>query len=169
MRSKVKASIVVVGVLLVVTAIALIIISRGPLYGQAARDNWVPNMLGVWAPESGANYIFDDVTNPNCMPQYVEYTTAEGYVYITHQTGRVFAGAWNGRKLTGVILQDRTVSIQVFEPSEHRFFMTAKIKGSEGKLQIEGYSHDFNDFGLPEPGGKDKGMGSGYGRLVKVN
>ncbi len=171
MRSKVKAFIVVVGVLLVVTAIALIISGRGPLYGKAAEDNWVPNMLGVWGQESGAGYHFEDVTDPNCMPQYYEFTTSEGYMYITYQTGRVFAGEWNGRKLAGVILQDRTVSIQGFEPSEHRFFMTGKITGSGGKLQIEGWAHDFDDFGRPPIGGagKDKGMGSGYGRLVKVN
>jgi len=169
MRTKVKAFIAVVGVLLVVTAISLIIISRGSLYGKAANDNWIPDMTGWWATERAATYTFDDVTDPTCMPVYIEGVSyPEGVFHITVQTGRVFAGTWEGgRKLTGVILPDRTVSMQAFEPSELRFFITGRLTKSGGTLQLEGYAHGFNDFGLPANG--DKNMYSGYGRLVKVD
>ncbi|MFC2169969.1 hypothetical protein ACFLRM_05340, partial [Acidobacteriota bacterium] len=61
MKTKVKTFFAVVGVLVVVTAISLIIISRGPLYGQAGDDNWVPDMIGTWTGEA-AGYLFLDVT-----------------------------------------------------------------------------------------------------------
>ena len=51
MKNKVKTFFAVVGVLMVITAISLIVISRGPLYGQAENDNWVPDMIGWWAVE----------------------------------------------------------------------------------------------------------------------
>lgn len=170
MGSKAKAFIVVLGVLLVVTAIALIIISRRPLYGQAKEENWIPNMVGTWEREGGAAYYFDDVTDPGSIPQYVEFSTAdpEGrYLHIMYQTGRVFAAEWNGRKMAGVIMQDRTVVIQMFEPSENRFFITGKIMGSGAKPRMEGYVYQFNDFGIrPNP---DKSMSIGYATMSKID
>ena len=169
MRNKVKSFIAVVGVLLVVTVISLIIISRGPLYGKAGNDNWVPNMIGVWATERAAMYFFEDVTDLTCMPVYIEVVSdPEDYITITHQTGRVFAGTWGDRgKLTGIIMKDRTVSMQMFELSELRCFLTARMTKSGGTLQLEGYSHGFDDFGLP--GNGDMNIFSGYGRLVKID
>ncbi len=169
MRTKVKTFIAVVGVMLIVTAISLIIFSRGPLYGQDAEDNWIPDMIGVWTGE-GAAYGFLDVTEPYLQPWYFEGLYENG-LEITHQTGRIFAGEWGSDdggdrfKLTGVIMPDRTVSIQLFEPSEERHFITGRITRSRGSLQISGYGHFFDDFHLDG----QKMMASGYGQFTKVN
>jgi hypothetical protein len=169
MRTKVKAIIAIGGVLLVITAISLVIVVRGPLYGKATNDNWVPDMIGEWATERAAIYTFEDVTDPTCTPVYIEGVSyPEGVIHITEQTGRVFAGKWEGgHKVTGVILPDRTVSMQEFEPSELRFFITGRLTKSGDALQISGYSHMFDDFGISPD--SDKMMASTYGRLVKVN
>lgn len=166
MRSKVKAFIAVIGVLLVVTAISLIIISRGPLYGKAAEDNWVPDLIGEWTGEA-AIYFYFDVTDPTETPKYAEAPLAHDFA-ITHQTGRVFAGTWDETKVAGVMLPDRTVSIQFLEPPERRCFMIGRITKSGGALQISGFWHFFDDFGLPSGTG-DKWMGGGYVLLVKVD
>ena len=169
MRFKVKVFITVIVVLMVVTAISLVIISRGPLYGQAENDNWVPNMIGTWTGE-GAGYVFFDVTQPASEPVYFEGPGDRDLV-ITHQIGRTFAGSFssgdggNRFKLTGVIMPDRTVSIQYFESSEERHFYTGRLTKSEGMLQISGYMQFFDDFREDS----DKMMASTYGRLVKVN
>lgn len=170
MRAKVKTFIAVVGVMLIVTAISIIIISRGPLYGKEGEDNWVPDMIGVWTGEMAQHY-FVDVTDPTETPNYIEESsTSEEDWHITHQTGRVFAGTFGvstERKLTGVIMEDRTVSIQMFWESETRIFFTGMMTKSGGARQISGYFHYFDDF---NPGGTgDKWMGSGYGRFVKVD
>jgi len=91
MRTKVNAFIAVVGVLLVVTAISLIIFSRGPIYGQAAEDNWVPDLTGNW-DSPGTGYSYHDVIEyPPWEPDYYPEASLsdEGYVIITRQTGRV--------------------------------------------------------------------------------
>lgn len=168
MRTKAKAFIAVISVVLIVTAISIIIISRGPLYGKEGEDNWVPDMTGVWTGEMAQQY-FEDVTNPTEMPNYIEESsTPEENWRITHQTGRVFAGTFgvsDERKLTGVIMEDRTVSIQMFWESETRIFFTGMMTKSGGALQISGYFHYFDDF---DPSGTgDKWMGSGYIRLFK--
>ena len=169
MRTKVKTFIAVVGVLLVVTAISLIIFSRGPIYGKAAEDNWVPDLIGVWTGE-GAGYGFLDVTVPYLQPVYFEGPIENG-LEITHQTGRTFAGEWGSDdggdrfKLTGVIMPDRTVSIQLFEPSEERHFITGRITRSGGTLQISAYGHFFDDFHYES----ETMMSSGYGQFTKVN
>lgn len=166
MRTKVKAFIVVVGVLLVVTAISLIIFSRGPIYGLAAEDNWVPDLTGEWTGEGAIQFYFD-VTDATETPKYAEAPFAHNFA-ITEQTGRVFAGIWDGTKVAGVMLPDRTVSIQFFEPPERRAFMIGRMTKSEGALQISGIWYFFDDFGLPTGAG-NKWMGSGYARLVKVD
>jgi len=166
MRTKVKAFIAVVGVLLVVTAISLVIFSRGPIYGQAEEDNWVPNLIGEWTGEAAIQFYFD-VTDAAETPKYAEAPLEHNFA-ITHQTGMVFAGTWNGTKVAGVMLKDRTVSIQFFEPPERRAFMIGRITKSEGSLQISGIWYFFDDFGLPTGVG-NKWMGNGYARLVKVD
>ena len=169
MRTKVKAFITVVGVLLVVTAISLIIFSRGPIYGQAAEDNWVPDLTGEWIGEA-TGYAYEDVLEyPTEEPEYYPEASLsdDGNIFITHQRGRVFAGIYElgDGKLTGVILPDRTVSIQFFEFSETRMFFTGRMTKSGGALQISGYVHMFDDFGLPE---HNTEMGSAYVQLIKV-
>ena len=175
MKTKVKTFFAVVGVLVVITAISLIISSRGPLYGQAEDDNWVPNLIGVWTCEA-VGYFFEDVTDPACEPLYVE-GPQDDFV-ITHQTGRVFGGTWyddpnepgDNKKLTGVMLPDRTVSIQDFEPGAERVFITGRMTKSGGTLQMSGYLHFFDDFmhkHWPYEQG-EKMMASGYVLLTKV-
>lgn len=170
MRTKVKTFIAVVGVMLIVTAISIIIISRGPLYGKEGEDNWVPDMIGVWTGELAQHY-FMNVDDASETPNYIEEsTTPEENWHITHQTGRIFAGTYGvsgERKLTGVIMEDRTVSIQMFWESETRIFITGKMTKSGGVLQISGYFHFFDDFLFGGTG--DKWMGSGYGRFVKAD
>jgi len=170
MRTKVKAIIAVGGVLLVITAISLIIIVRGPLYGKASNDNWVPDLIGVWTGE-GACYVFMDVTEPYLQPEHYFEGLFENGLKITQQNGRVFAGEWgfgeegDRFKLTGVIMPDRTVSIQLFEPSEERHFITGRLKRSGGTLQISAYGHFFDDFHCDS----QQMMASGYAQYTKVN
>lgn len=169
MRIKVNAFIAVVGVVLVVTSTGFII-SRGPLYGQAEENNWIPDLIGAWLGES-AQYYFEDVTDPTETPNYIiESSTPEEAWHITDQTGRIFAGTVGlsgERKLTGVILPDRTVSIQMFWESETRIFFTGRMTKSGDEPQISGYFHYFDD--LDPSGTGDKWMGSGYIRVVKVD
>ena len=172
MKTKVKTFFVVVGVLAVVTAISLTLISRGPLYGQAEDDNWIPNLIGTWTGEV-VGYFYEDVTDPTCEPLYIE-----GFLndfFITHQDGRAFTGTWyegpDKIKIAGVMLPDRTVSIQDFTPSEERNFFTGRMTKSGGTLQISGYLHSFDDFNHRhwpfKEGGKT--MASAYVQLVKVD
>ena len=163
----------VVGVLLVVTAISLIIISRASLYGQTGRGSWIPDLIGEWVGKATA-YYYPDVTDQSTF-EYLDGVdfSDKGNVIITEQTGRVFAGSYEGDKgtLTGVILQDGTVSIQFFELSENRMFFTGKIRRSRGTLQLEGYVHVFGDFhDIPWPFFEEvaRNMATGYGRLTKL-
>ena len=143
MKSKVKTFFAVAGVLVVIVAVSIITTSREPLHGQAGNDSWVPNMIGRWSTQ-GVGYVFEDVlsADPNLEPVYVE-GDLDDFV-ITRQIGRVFAGTWYDdpndpgdlKTLVGVILPDRTVSIQDFEPSEERTFITRRLTKSGGTLQI---------------------------------
>ena len=170
MRIKVKPFFAVIGILLVVAAVSLISVSRGPLYGKTTEDNWVPDLTGVWSGE-GAAYVFMDVLEPYLEAVYYFEGLFENGLEITHQTGNVFAGEWGSDeggdrfKLTGVILPDRTVSIQWFEPSEERHFFTGRITRSEGALQISGYGHFFDDFHSES----QRMMASGYAQFTKMN
>jgi len=176
MRTKVKAFITVIGVLLFIAAISIIIISRGPLYGQPEYDNWVPDMIGTWTGE-GAVYLFSDVTVPS-QPEFFYISSLDRDIVITEQTGRVFAGAFgldDEYKLTGVILKDRTVSIQYFEPSEERHFFTGRLTKSGNTLQISAIMQFFDDFNHVHPGFgippdySDRMMASAYVQLVKID
>ncbi len=170
MRTKAKAFIAVVSIVLIVTAISIIIISRGPVYGQDAEDNWIPDLIGEWYSEA-VGYAYEDVIHLPQEPEYFEGESLsdDGNIFITHQTGRVFAGTFEEGDgvLTGVIMKDRTVSIQFFELSEFRIFVTGRITKSGDTLQISGYVHAFDDFGIrPEPNTE---MASGYVRLFKID
>lgn len=164
MKTTLKICIAIVGVLLFVTTINLII-EREPLYGQIGKDNWVPDLTGEWSAE-GYGYWFKDVTIYDDKPKYFE-GPGDRNLFITHQTGRVFAGTWEGRKLTGVVLPDRTISIQMFELTELRIFLTGKLTGSRNNLEMQGYVYQFDDFGVDDPGGRE--MYTLYGRLWKIN
>lgn len=175
MRSKLKTLFAVVGALAVVTAISLIVISRGPLYGQVENDNWVPDLCGEWISEA-VGYSINNVTNPLDPPEYSEGSLSDdGNIFITEQNGRVFTGTFeeDEGKLTGVILPDRTVSIQLFEQSELRFFLTGRLTKSGNTLQISGYIHLFDDFHgfrvSPRPDDSEWVMATGYAQLTKVN
>jgi hypothetical protein len=159
MRSKLKVLIPLVGVLLVITA---------SFYGED-EDNWVPDMTGVWTGEM-VGWGFWDVTDPSSEPFYFEEPIDHDLV-ITHQAGRTFAGTVEGRKLAGVIMPNRTVSMNYYEPSEERIFITGRVTRSGSTLQISGYSHFFDDFQhrhLPYDEG-DKMMASWYFQITKVD
>lgn len=163
MKTTFKICIAVVSVLLFIAVIGLVI-NMGPLFGQIHNDNWVPDMTGEWDSE-GFGYHFNDVTDPEEEPLYFE-GSGDRTLFITHQTGMAFAGTWEGRKLTGVILPDRTVSMQAFELSELHVFVTGKLIASGGKIEIQGYYHQFDDFHkYPE----NPDMWTLYGRLFKIN
>jgi hypothetical protein len=165
MRIKVKALYTVVGILLVVTSIGLVI-SRGSLYGQAEEDNWVPDLCGTWAGEL-TGYYYPDVTQPDRIYMKAPF---QHDVIITDQTGMVFAGilvdGGDPGKVAGVMLPDRTVSIQIFDPSELRLFMTGRMKVSGSTLEISGYGHMYDDLIDLD---STATMASWYIRLVKVD
>jgi hypothetical protein len=105
--------------------------------------------------------------DPNQQPIYLQ-GFSEGDFVITEQAGRVFAGtSEHGQKLTGVILPDRTVSIQAFELPEHRVFGTGRLTVSGGRRQLSAYVHLFSDFGASAS--EDSNMASGYVRLVEAD
>ena len=127
------------------------ILFSGILYAQTPNDGdtWFLDPIGNWTAEM-AGYIFWDVTNPSSVvyddesgeelvqPSYGERASD---IVITHQTGRAFAAERDSvegdrRRLTGVIMPNRTVSIQIFEPSELRMFISGRLKQSGGTLQI---------------------------------
>ncbi|NIO20820.1 MAG: hypothetical protein GTN76_08795 [Candidatus Aenigmarchaeota archaeon] len=173
MRTKVKAFITVMCILLFVTAMSFIIINRGPIYAMDDDDyddDWVPNLIGEWiSPATG--YGYEDVTNIDEIPGYGEGSLSDdGNIIITDQTGRIFTGTYElgYGKLTGVILPDRTVSIQFFELTETRIFFTGRMTKSGDTLQISGYFHIFDDYnGLH--GDPAAEMASGYAQLIKID
>ena len=90
--------------------------------------------------------VYAEKDSYNTAKKDADPGAAEGYLWITHQTGRVFAGTWETgedpdlvvRKMAGVTLPDRTVSMQAFETSEFRIFITGRMTKSGGTLQISG-------------------------------
>jgi hypothetical protein len=107
----------------------------------------IPDLKGPWKFIS-TGYGFSDVLRDGVNPKW-ESATSIGK--ITHQKGRTFAGRFtqNGHevKMTGVILEDNTVHIQVF--SYHsRAFLQGKYSVIDGKATIRAASHQYDDFNL---------------------
>ena len=171
MRLTSRAFIAAAGVLVVIAVTGFLLIPTDSLYGQNDRDSWVPDLHGAWWIELSA-YSFENVTDQDCQPEYFHESSQSDQVKIVDQTGRVFAGiiddpTGDDGKLAGVIMPDRTVSIQIFDPSEFKMFVTGKLAVSGGRLEISGYCHMYDEFGIREF--PDKTMGAGYIRLTKVD
>jgi hypothetical protein len=73
---------------------------------------------------------------------------------ITHQQEGLFAGTIPdpenpGNKLTGVVLPDGTVSIQLHEGTSEgsdRYFVTAALTVTDGRYRMAGYGHVYEDL-----------------------
>ena len=87
------------------------------------------------------------------MPAPYFHATDEPYWEVTHQNGEAFAAVafdedGDLHAMTGVVLSDGTVSIQAFNPSEQRFFITGTVKLTNGTYVIDAQGQVFDDFGL---------------------
>ncbi len=168
MKHKLQILVCAVSVLLVVAVIVFVVNDTEPLYGQGRSgfdaNNQLPDLIGTWRGDAEI-CSFSDVTDTSNQPvcQQIMPGEMEDFV-ITEQAGRVFAGIFDNfdgapdeDRITGVILSDRTVSIQLFELSELRGFLTGRLTGAGDNLEISGYFHVFDDFG----GGGRRGHGNG--------
>ncbi len=145
----------------VIWAVGLFLVGTASLQAGEHEDSWVPDLTGLWSSEV-IGYVFEDVADPGDEPFLYE-GSLDYPLAITDQTGRVFTGKLNGAKLTGVILPNRTISIQYFELSEERIFITGRLTRSGNTLQISGYMHFFDDLRA----GGDRMMATGFIRLTR--
>ena len=173
MKQKLRILSYVVGVLLVVAVIGFVITDKEPLYSQGRggsnSNKPVPDLIGTWQVDGTAYFIEDvnDFTAPDGVPEFIQGPFED--IIITDQTGRVFAGIGVGGNdhVTGVILSDGTVSMQLFELTELRGFLTGTLDGGGTTLEISGFFHVFDDFGAASP--SDTNMASAFVQMVKVN
>jgi hypothetical protein len=168
------------GLFVVLLAAGFVMAARAPAFGQNRAR--VPDLRGTWQGQIRGYIVqnvlvepvFDPSGNPTLgKPHYFEDASDDQTFFIREQVGRVFAG-WDaeGRKLTGVLMPDGTVSVQLFEPTENRTLFIGTLTAVGGQLRMEVYGHGFDDFGLTAPDPLNAGhfnMASGYGAFVKVN
>ncbi|MCX6638634.1 MAG: hypothetical protein NT090_26570 [Acidobacteria bacterium] len=147
--SKLNSKVSILGLALSLAGIGLLFSSRERLYGQSP-DNRVPDLRGDWKGQITV-VLFDNSLDPTEPPQFGQ----DEFVFtITHQNGRVFAGfnpepSGNGEKLTGVLLPDGTVSMQVLSGhGSDRTFLTGTFSTAKGTYQMEGYAHQYEDVNL---------------------
>lgn len=97
----------------------------------------VPNLIGTWTLTTAQGVVYSGIGNPSSTPTF--YSGAPtGYVYITHQQGRAFAGySMDGTTkvfLVGVIAPDNSVSIQASGPNSSGWeFGSGKYSVVNGK------------------------------------
>jgi hypothetical protein len=86
-----------------------------------------PNMVGEWRGQAEI-VRFEDVNDQAGQPQFGQ--TNELVVVIGTQTGRMFATP-GSQKLTGVVLPDGTVSMQMCGGND-RWFLTGTLSIAKG-------------------------------------
>ncbi len=166
MRSNLRVLMSTVGVVMVAALVGLLVTGRDPVYGQGPPLGTRPvvDLTGVWEGEF-SGYLFEDVLDEYDSPQFIFQEPGEDLV-ITDQTDSTFAGSWpGGDKVTGTVMPDGTVTVQMFEPGELRLFGTGTVEVRGNRAEIHGVLHAFDDFGF----GGDTSMFSGVFRFVKVN
>jgi hypothetical protein len=171
LRANRLLSLVSIGCAIVaIIAISLLVSGREPAFGQIGVGR-IPNMVGTWRGEIAGYFVQHTAEFPPNTHEAVYFEdSVEMMFVITKQNGRAFGG----NNLTGVILPDGTVAIQAFEPTELRMFLTGSLQASGRRLEINGYGHLFDDFGItPVPPDHpasevNDGMGTFMGRFFKV-
>jgi len=128
-----KFFISIIGIFVAFACIAFLIPGEEPLYGQ--RGNKIPDLIGEW---SGGVYGggFEDVWSADA-PVFGGDDTVD--MTITHQEGRFFCGGGENYedKITGVLMEDGTVHVQLFDTSNmERVFGIGKLIRRKGHLII---------------------------------
>ncbi len=123
------------------------------------RGRVIPNLVGSWSLEV-SEVSFGDPTDPSEGPVFSEQSSeGEPAVFITDQVGRRFAGylRLNNEqnqydKMTGVVTEDGTVSVQgvfVFgESFPDRFIAWGTVTPQPYPRVITGIGQNFEDYGL---------------------
>jgi hypothetical protein len=111
----------------------------------------IPDLRGTWGGEA-SEVRFRDSRDPTAEPQF----GSGGLVIftITHQQEGLFAGTIPdpdnpGNKVTGVVLPDGAVSIQIQEgqgEGNDRYFITAALTVADGRYRMTGYGHVFEEL-----------------------
>ena len=129
----------------------------------------IPNLVGEWKGQL-VGYSYEDSGNPANGPEFVQ---GEISMNITVQNGRVFAGTHYdpgepGDKLTGVLMPDGTVNIQLLfdvTGGTDRYFVTGTLATVRGGYKITGFLHVYEDV----KHSMTARMASGYFSMYKVN
>jgi hypothetical protein len=129
----------------ILLALATIIVCA--CFTSVSNAAGIPDLKGPWKFVA-SGYDFRDVLRDGVNPKW-ESATSTGK--ITHQKGRTFAGRFtrvgHEVKMTGVILEDNTVHIQVFT-YHSRAFLLGRYSVINGKATIRAASHQYDDFNL---------------------
>jgi hypothetical protein len=124
----------------------------------------IPDMRGTWQMTVNI-VVFENVLKDGVAPVYDRETAN---IKVTTQKGRVFAGRYliegNEEKLTGVIEQDNTVTIQLFD-HDGRTFLRGKMSVVDGVMFVRGTITGYEEISTtPDPG-----MTTGLVTLKKLN
>ena len=96
---------------------------------------------------------YGNVWDPNGTPTCGVQPGGAYGLSITVQEGRAFAGTFlpfPGSKVTGVVGQNRTLSLQAWL-GNNRLFFSGTIAMTKNGLQIEGLANEFEDWQATVP------------------
>jgi hypothetical protein len=141
----------------------------------AAAVVTIPNVVGNWSFQSeevGFHYPLDAIDE---APNF-DVTSSQGaaVIFITAQQGRTFAGyvmAQTGQhdKLTGAIMEDGTITVQlvtVFNQSTpNRGLLWGKVSPLRRPTAITAIANGFEELSS----GASSSFASGYYKLTKVH
>jgi hypothetical protein len=148
---------------LVILAV-LVTIVFGAYFTSFTHAAGIPNLKGKWK-NSMSGFGFQNVLRDGVKPQAA---TDSGVAILGFQKGRSFAGRFIDNnhevKLTGVILEDNTVHMQIFSYHSRGVFV-GKYSVINGIQTIKGAANLHDDLNLSS----DPGISTMYFVLTKIN
>jgi hypothetical protein len=148
--------------LTILSVLATIIV--GAYFTSFSYAAGIPNLKGKWK-SSMSGFGFQNILQDGVNPQAA---TDSGVATLGFQKGRSFAGRFIDNnhevKLTGVILEDNTVHMQVFSYHSRGVFV-GKYSVINGVQTIKGAANLYDDLNLSS----DPGISTMYFVLTKVN
>jgi hypothetical protein len=143
-------------IVFVVLATAIALTQTSQPAAQPPTVDLIPNLVGAWSAE-GAEVGFGNPADPLEAPHFDQFTSRGApVVYITDQVGRTFAGYFAYQpgqhdKLTGVVTEDGTVTVQlvtVFQQSSpNRGLLWGKVSPLKNPILIKVLGHGFEEYG----------------------